>query len=607
MSPRRGSGPAAAPDAARAVAQYTRVAGRCAIAIEREGGAELTEARHQVKAAEERLAAVQRAVDELGRLAAQAGLAAPEDIAGHADFLAAVTAAEHEQREAEQALRTRDFDAQSALAEARRELKAVEDELAAAGSRDSNVPIEDATLRARLAADLGLEATDLPYAAELLAVDEDAADWEAAAERLTRAFALSLLVPDQHYKRVAAWVDEHHLGRRLTYFQVPALAPVPVPARAGTMAACLNVRDGSPVTAWLRAEVNRRYDHALVTDAGDLAAHQRAVTKAGQVKDGTRHVKDDRQRADDRRYYVLGWDTAARRAVLLAALPEKRQAVEDAIKHSDAVGLARSGHGDRGYALRQIRERFTDPADVDLGTAVDALTDARDIYDLFANDADLARLMKEQEECEATIVRLQEEQSKLDRRLGAAADRRGSYQRAQEAAERQLAAVGAPALADDASDALAEALRAVGSEPATVERCDTWGRDVTAELHQRADSARATRDRSGQRLVGAMKDFASKWPEVVVDIPTADPAGRAEFLALRDRLERDDLPSYEQNFREQLETNAIHELVAFSNFLDREAKNITGRIETINGALADIDYRPVRLSTLVGAGATWSV
>ena len=31
---------------------------------------------------------------------------------------------------------------------------------------------------------------------------------------------------------------------------------------------------------------------------------------------------------------------------------------------------------------------------------------------------------------------------------------------------------------------------------------------------------------------------------------------------------------------------------AFSNFLDREAKNITGRIETINGALADIDYRP---------------
>ena len=30
------------------------------------------------------------------------------------------------------------------------------------------------------------------------------------------------------------------------------------------------------------------------------------------------------------------------------------------------------------------------------------------MYDLFANDADLARLMKQQEECEAAITGLQE-------------------------------------------------------------------------------------------------------------------------------------------------------------------------------------------------------
>ena len=308
-----------------------------AVAIEGEGGAELTDARHQVKAAEERLSAVQRAVNELAGLAAQAGLAAPEDAAGHTQFFAAVTAAKDELDEADRALRARDFDAQSALAEAKRDLKAVKDELAEAGSRHSNVPIEDANLRARLADDLGLEHADLPFAAELLAVAEDASDWEAAAERLTRAFALSLLVPNQHYARVAAWVDEHHLGRRLTYYQVPALAPVAVTPRAGTMAACLKVRDGSGISAWLRAEVNHRYDHALVTNASDLAGHQRAVSRAGQVKDGTRHVKDDRQRADDRRYYVLGWDTAARRTTLLAALPEKERAVEEATKHADAA------------------------------------------------------------------------------------------------------------------------------------------------------------------------------------------------------------------------------------------------------------------------------
>ena len=50
------------------------------------------------------------------------------------------------------------------------------------------------------------------------------------------------------------------------------------------MAAHLHIRPGTPVSAWLRAEVNRRYDHVCVNDATELSGHTRAVTRAGQVK-----------------------------------------------------------------------------------------------------------------------------------------------------------------------------------------------------------------------------------------------------------------------------------------------------------------------------------
>ena len=45
----------------------------------------------------------------------------------------------------------------------------------------------------------------------------------------------------------------------------------------------------------------------------------RAVTKAGQIKGGNRHEKDDRHRIDDRSRYVLGWSNERKIEALLAA------------------------------------------------------------------------------------------------------------------------------------------------------------------------------------------------------------------------------------------------------------------------------------------------
>ncbi|MGE5763601.1 MAG: Wadjet anti-phage system protein JetD domain-containing protein [Mycobacterium leprae] len=127
--------------------------------------------------------------------------------------------------------------------------------------------------------------------------------------------------------------------------------------------------------------------------------------------------------------------------------------------------------------------------------------------------------------------------------------------------------------------------------PRRIEDCDSWRHAITQTLSGRTDSARSTRERASQRLVAAMKDFEKQWPAIVADIPS-DPTGRGEYLALRDRLETDDLPRWEAQFRDQLERNAIHELVAFSAYLEWEAASITSRINTINGALGRIDYRP---------------
>ncbi len=61
---------------------------------------------------------------------------------------------------------------------------------------------------------------------------------------------------------------------------------------------------------------------------------------------------------------------------------------------------------------------------------------------------------------------------------------------------------------------------------------------------------------------------------------------------MRERVRRDDLPRFEKDFREQLRTNAVRELVAFNSKLRIYAEDIKGRVERINEALGAIDYSP---------------
>ena len=95
-------------------------------------------------------------------------------------------------------------------------------ELLSLREHPNNIPKRQLDLRASMCRELKVEPEALPYAGELIAVRPEESDWEGAAERLLHGFALSLLVPDQHYAAVSDWIDGHHLNARVVYYRVPA-------------------------------------------------------------------------------------------------------------------------------------------------------------------------------------------------------------------------------------------------------------------------------------------------------------------------------------------------------------------------------------------------
>jgi uncharacterized protein YPO0396 len=209
-------------------------------------------------------------------------------------------------------------------------------EIGSLKARRSNIPAEQVAMRSALCRALKLSEEAMPFAGELLQVRDDERDWEGAAERLLRNFGLSLLVPDDDYASVAAWVDQTQLRGRLVYFRVRHSARKELPdLHRDSLARKLSIKPDSPYYDWLERELAHRFDVACCATQEQFRRELRAITRAGQIKaPGERHEKDDRHRLDDRSRYVLGWSNAAK----IAALEAKARTLEG------RLGRARQSH-----------------------------------------------------------------------------------------------------------------------------------------------------------------------------------------------------------------------------------------------------------------------
>jgi uncharacterized protein YPO0396 len=90
-----------------------------------------------------------------------------------------------------------------------------------------------------------------------------------------------------------------------------------------------------------------------------------------------------------------------------------------------------------------------------------------------------------------------------------------------------------------------------------------------------------------------MADFRNKYPNETTDVDASLEAA-ADYNRLLEQLVGNDLPRFENQFKDLLNQNTIREVVAFNAFLDSRRQNIMDRIGEINQSLAGIPYNTGR-------------
>ena len=171
--------------------------------------------------------------------------------------------------------------------EAERELTGLRAEHTAVKARRGNIPTELHAARAALAEAAGLTPDDLPFVGELIEVRTEFEPWREAFNLALGGFATRMLIDIGRLNAFREAINAVPTARRVQFEGVRTGLRDEVGLDGKTLPGRLDYRP-SPFTAWLKAELARRFDFVCVETPRLLAQYPKALTITGQTSEGGR-------------------------------------------------------------------------------------------------------------------------------------------------------------------------------------------------------------------------------------------------------------------------------------------------------------------------------
>lgn len=464
--------------------------------------------------------------------------------------------------------------------------------------RRTNLPPRHTAMRSQICADLNLDESVLPFAAELMAVNSTERRWEASAEMVLRPFALSLLVPERYYPRVRSYVETNRIhdargdGQKLDYICVGRPAEVNGDRiDAQSLVNKLQFKPRHNLAPWVRGEVLRRFDFRCCSSIEEFNDTPRmAMTANRHVKfNSERHQKDDRPRTVDPRYFVLGWDNTEKKRRIAAHIEElstERQKAQESV--STLGSQVEQQEAVRRAALAALEIIDFDAIDLKRHEVEIATLKAEKKELEEANDAvkALNKRLATMEDAVAALAQDRDLRLAEKARLEADIERVSRLLHTASGQVKQSRESGAFAKHEPYFAAIMESL---GEAPLTIENVFLREENWKVVLNQKVSKLRQPLQQLAERLMNKMLAYLRDFREESADLDASIHA-LASFLGRLEQLREEDLPRHEKKFKDRLNDQVTTEIAVFNTELREERKHIEEKIAQLNDALGAVEY-----------------
>ncbi|MBO9620290.1 MAG: hypothetical protein J7539_14785 [Niabella sp.] len=487
-----------------------------------------------------------------------------------------------------------DFEAKNTLRKADAEKSQVETELNALLQNKSNIPYHLVQVRKNICQALKLETNELPFAGELIQVKPDEQAWQPALEKLLRSFSLRLLVPEEHYKKVTRYINQHNIGTRLVYYQVRDT----LRALAGdnTVYYKLDFHPDHPLTNWVEQQVAQQFDYVCVDTDKPLERYDKAITLAGLIKNRDRHEKDDRPESLDPGRYVMGWNNEQKKEALIR---RRNQLADNASNAAEIIQQCRK----RAARLQSQFYALSRLSDHEGFALLDVAGIQREIHHA---EEQLRELSQSSDQLRALTIQLEQiqtQRAEVEKQREQAGREQTTVANKIEERERQQTAL-QPLLTllteDDKNRLLAfqqeqaAALSAVTLD--TIEavfdrfknRLDQDIQATQQALHKEENQL----NRSISHIKNPAPSLLQRFPDWLGDVQLLpdDAEAAEEFLEWLEKLTADNLPRYRKDFENFINDTITYKIGGLNEEMEKWEREINTSVTKLNQSLGGINF-----------------
>ena len=475
----------------------------------------------------------------------------------------------------------------NAVAEAERlkvEVADVRSDLEYYGSSKTRIPPRLGEARRALAAASGIPEADLPFAAELMEVNDER--WRLAVESVYGGFARTLLVDADDFERFSASIDELKLRSRVNFRRVRCGTRSSAASARGYLSEMLDFDEDSPFAGWLIDTVRDEHHDALrVGSPEELRGPGRRVTVNGQTREGGKgaHGRDANSEG------IIGFDNSEKVDALIAQLSDLAGRLEDASKREAEAQKSLGELVEKRSSAQRIAAY--DFASVDIASARKRMEDAEERRRKFLEENE------QFEELQARYAQAQIEETVLAKKAGSlestlenVAARLAELQATQDGLADQDEA--APNTGEEAPSyqilaETAEERFAGHSLEDNLNAFDEITRSVRMAVAERADGFERQANLVSNRLIARLEKYLEAWPDT--HLGTAEESV-PDYLALLTQLEAEGFHEQKESWYQHMVEWIKEDLIPLDVAWRDARAEIDDKLEPINDILSTLPF-----------------
>lgn len=466
----------------------------------------------------------------------------------------------------------------------------LEIELNSLKTRKDLLPGLQIEIRKEICNSLNIPEEELPYASELMQVKSKESDWKGAIEKLLNNFGRSLIVPDEHYSRVNAFINKTKLKGRLVYFRMfESDGRNSKPTSPKSLFYKLEFKPNSLFTHWLETRILNDFNYVCADSLKEFQDEDRAVTKEGLIKHSrTRHEKDDRTSIHDKARYILGWSNADKVKALEEELKNFDKKYSDAYSKMEQLDKDRKTIQKNDLDLREML-RFETFSEIDL-TSIEKIIQETENHkkELESSTNSLTKIQTKLTSIKSEIQKIEKEKYDLEKK-------KNNFDRDIQEAEAEINECESvlKLIKDDEFEKYKPEIekRITGANKVSL----TNIKNKQNELHTYFEKQREDKEEVKQRvltsIVRRMEAYIKNF-EVETTELTAEIESIGDFRKELFKIQNDKLPDFQEKFRRMMDEKVAHQIAEFRENLIEQEKEITEKIDELNEALETIDYIP---------------